>query len=77
MVKEVEWHNGIVRALGDIEGTPIKAGHVGLVTAYLPHGYDDSPVFAVYFNKEDVGDVPWFTFKDMNIEDKFELLEGE
>lgn len=73
MNKETECNNGIVRALEDIKGTSIKKGYVGMVTADLP---DDS-VFAVYFRKGDVGDVPWFTFKDEDIKEKFELLEDE
>jgi len=77
MNEETKCHYGIVRALEDIEGTPIKVGHVGMVTADLPDGYSEGPIFAVWFRKEDVGEIPWFTFKGGGFKEKFELLEDE
>lgn len=65
-----QWNNFVVRLKEDI--TDLKSGAIGLVTADLP-----GEAFAVYFRVEDVPDhkICWYTFKDSNIKEKFEVLD--
>ena len=63
------WRGCIVQLTKDYD-EDIKKDMVGLVTADLPNYPDE--VFAVFFGPP----LGWITFKDTNIKDYFEVLEG-